>query len=242
MTERNGSVLLMQMGDAPDFMRARTGNFDDMFYACGLDRERTERVHFPAGERPRDPAAYRAAIITGSIDMVTERLPRNESAAAWLRDAFAAGLPLLGVCFGHQLLAHALGGRVGDLEGGPEVGTLPVRMAASAANDPLFSQLPAVFNANLAHGQTVLALPEGAVALAGTERDRFQIVRYGERAVSVQFHPEFTGPITAEFAEAYAAEIPEEAERYGRVRDSAMDTPEAERIVRMFLESANQNG
>lgn len=238
MSEYDRPVLLVQMGDTPESMRGRAGNFDDMFCDCGLDRQLMRRVHVRNGERPGSVSEYRAAIITGSIDMVTDRAPWSEYAAEWLRGAFAAGLSLLGVCFGHQLLAHALGGEIGYLPGGPEVGTHPVRMAAAAAADPLFAKLPPVFNANLAHGQTIAALPEGAVALAESERDRFQIVRYGEKAVSVQFHPEFTGAVMAAFAAAYAAADPGEAKRYEDLRNAARDTPEAATLIPLFLESA----
>jgi GMP synthase (glutamine-hydrolysing) len=63
-----------------------------------------------AGEPLPAPDNATIAVITGSWDMVTERLPWSEMTAAWIREAMAIEMPLFGVCYGHQLMAHALGG------------------------------------------------------------------------------------------------------------------------------------
>lgn len=230
-------VLLMQTGDAPEHVQTRAGNYDAMFYQIsGLDRERTLRVHVKAGERLPGPEQVGAAVITGSPDMVTDRLPWSEYAAGWLREALAAGLPLLGVCYGHQLMAQAIGGTVDYLKGGLEIGTIPVTLTDAGRVDPLFSELPASFHANLTHSQTVVQAPAGAVVLACSEREPHQAIRYGDKAVSFQFHPEFDGAAMAVYADFYACLRPEKAERFHAVRDAAADTPEAASLLNRFLE------
>lgn len=102
-------------------------------------------------------------------------------------------LPLLGVCYGHQLMAYALGGEVGDNPRGWERGLQTVCL--SAASDALPSALPPSFSAWLSHRQSVLTPPAGSQVLAGSALDPCQIIRYSERALSVQFHPEFTADI-----------------------------------------------
>src|SRR3546814_4405831 len=74
--------------------------------------------------------------------MVTERRDWSEATAAWLREAAHAGVPVFGICYGHQLLAHALGGEVGDNPNGRKMGTVAVDLLPAAADDPLFAGLP----------------------------------------------------------------------------------------------------
>lgn len=226
----------MQTGDAPEYVETRVGNFDAMFYQTAmLDRAETLSVHVKAGERLPDPERVRAAVITGSPDMVTDRLPWSEYAAGWLREALAAELPLLGVCYGHQLMAHAFGGTVDYLKGGLELGTLTVTLTDAGRSDPLFSQLPASFPANLTHSQTVAQAPAGAVALAYSEREPHQALRYGDKAVSFQFHPEFDGAAMAVYTDFYAGIRPEKADRFRAVKEAAGDTPEAASLLNRFL-------
>lgn len=78
--------------------------------------------------------------------MVTERADWSERTAGWIRNAMDAELPLFGVCYGHQLMAHALGGRVDYLPGGREIGTLPIALTPQGANDPFSAKLPTILN------------------------------------------------------------------------------------------------
>ena len=93
---------------------------------CAIARLRVRVIDVAAGDELPPVAGVAGAIITGSAAMVTERLPWSERTAGWIRDAMDVELPLFGVCFGHQLMAHALGGRVDYLPGGCEIGTQPI--------------------------------------------------------------------------------------------------------------------
>ncbi len=228
--------LLIQAGDAPASIIARAGNFDDMFFRSGVDRSKTRRVHIEAGEELPEPDTVAAAVVTGSMSMVTDRHGWSEDAAAWLRQAHAAGVPLFGVCYGHQLMAHAFGGAVDYLPGGPEVGTFSVTLNNAGLADPLFSRLPSPFRANLSHSQSVIALPAGAAALAFSDRDPHQAIRYGPRAVSVQFHPEFSAEATAACLDHYAAERPADAGVFRALAEQVEDTPESMSLLRWFLD------
>ncbi len=128
--------------------------------------------------------------------MVTDRLAWSEKTAQWIRRAHALNLPLLGVCYGHQLIAHALGGVVADNPLGSERG-LQLIQIAEQSTAPLLTAFPRRFSAWLSHRQTVLQPPEGASVLAFSARDACQILRYSDTAYSVQFHPEFTWEIMA---------------------------------------------
>ena len=98
---------------------------------------------------------------------------------------------MLGICYGHQLLAHALGGEVGRNPRGREIGTVVVRRLAPAQHDPLLGVWSEAEPAHVTHLESVLALPAGAVRLAESDLDPVQAFTVGERAWGVQFHPEF---------------------------------------------------
>lgn len=191
-------VVIVQMGLPPAPLMQRLGDQADWF-AAALGRQRSElRVAQPFLDEPLPRADdFSLAIVTGSWSMVTDREPWSERTAAWLAELVAQGKPVLGVCYGHQLMAHALGGRVGDLPGGPERGVFALTLTAAGRRDPLLQGLPQHFAAYLSHAQAVLEPPAGAQWLGGTGRDAYQLLRYGPNAFSMQPHPEFTPTIMA---------------------------------------------
>ncbi|WP_437615496.1 glutamine amidotransferase [Erwinia sp. V71] len=145
------------------------------------------------GEPLPDYQQVSAAILSGSWAMVTDHADWSERTAAWVRGAIDAQLPLLGVCYGHQLMSYALGGQVADNPRGWERGLKALDNLA--ADDALLAALPAQFDAWLSHRQSVLQPPAGARVLARSAVDDCQIIRYTPAALSVQFHPEFDAEI-----------------------------------------------
>jgi GMP synthase (glutamine-hydrolysing) len=141
------------------------------------------------------PASLAGVVVTGSSAMVSERAPWSERTAAWLASAAFAGTPVLGICYGHQLLAHALGGRVARNPRGREIGTIEVRLQAAARGDALFAGLAEPLRVQATHVESVLELPAGARWLAASAGDPHQAFAVGERAWGVQFHPEFDADI-----------------------------------------------
>ncbi len=183
--------LIVQTG-APVASMRRHGGFPHWIrVAAGVPREEAVVVDVEAGQPLPDARAFAGVIVTGSAAMVTERREWSESSARWLRDAAHAGAPLFGICYGHQLLAHALGGEVGDNPAGREMGTVDIALRKSAQDDALFAGLPTRIKAQATHLQTVLRAPEGAVVLADSDLDACHAFRWGAQAWGVQFHPEF---------------------------------------------------
>jgi GMP synthase (glutamine-hydrolysing) len=166
--------------------------------------------------------------------MVTERAAWSERTAGWIRDAMDVEVPLFGVCYGHQLMSHALGGRVDYLAGGREIGTQPIELLDGAAIDPLTVNFPLRFRAHTTHEQTVLEPPKGAVVLARSERDPHQLVRYGPTAVSSQFHPEFNAEVMRDYVKRKHAEMRREGTDPKSIFQGVAATPVARQLLRQF--------
>ena len=183
----NAPFLILQTGHPAASMR-RHGSFAHWIrVAAGLGGDDVVVVDVAGpdgsgGESLPTREGFSGAIVTGSGAMVTDRLPWSEASAAWLRDAAHAGLPLLGICYGHQLIAHALGGEVGYNPAGREMGTLDIDLQDEAGDDPLFVGLPRQFAVQATHLQTVLALPDGARLLATSAQDAACAFRWGTSA------------------------------------------------------------
>ena len=141
------------------------------------------------GQRPPPMAAaawqFDGVVISGSQTSVYDDYDWIHEATAWVRRVHRAGIPVLGICWGHQLLAQALGGRVVDM-GTHELGYEQiVRLGA----DPLFEGIPATFTSFETHTDRVAELPSDAVALARNEYG-IQAFRL-DHTYGVQFHPEY---------------------------------------------------
>jgi GMP synthase (glutamine-hydrolysing) len=139
----------------------------------------------PSGAGGADaPAPFDAAIITGSQSSVYDDRPWIAPLKERVRQGLAAGLPTLGVCWGHQLLAEVLGGRV---EGGDyELGYVEVEQVH---DDPIFEGIPDPFTVFATHSDHVVEMPPEATVLARNPVG-VQAFRQG-RAYATQFHPEY---------------------------------------------------
>ncbi|CAM5394032.1 glutamine amidotransferase [Rhodanobacter lindaniclasticus] len=228
-------VLIIRTGRAPDSIRARHGDFPHWFrVAAGLRPERLRIVDVAAGEALPAAGEVAGAIVTGSAAMVTEKLAWSEATAGWIRDAMDVNLPLFGVCYGHQLMTHALGGRVDYLPGGREIGTQSIETAPGHPHDLLAGGLPARFRAHTTHEQSVLEPPAGAQVLASSARDPNQLLRYGPNAISVQFHPEFNAEVMRAYIRRKRDDLHREGADAARIFSAVGATPIARRLLRRF--------
>lgn len=234
----SNALLLIQVGTPPNDIRAKEGDLPDWFCrALDCPSEAVDIVRVFEGEELPPPGMHRAAIITGSWSMVTDRQAWSEYTAQWIRDAMAGDMPLFGVCYGHQLMAHAMGGLVGYHPAGLEIGCQRIELLPAAATDPLLQALPQHFQAHLTHMQTVLELPAGATALARTLHEPHQIVRYGPKAISTQFHPEFTPAISAACILRRAEHLQDKGQNPNALLDSLGDTLHANQLLKHFVDT-----
>jgi GMP synthase (glutamine-hydrolysing) len=181
-------VLLVRTGRPSAAVAARFGDFGAWFERLLAPRVAVELADATA---PLPLAArFDGILLTGSLASVTERAPWMTSVAHWSLAA-AHQRPVLGVCFGHQLLGWALGGRVERNPRGPDGGSRAITLTALGAVDPLFAGLPSTFLAPEAHEDHVAATPPGARLLATSARTPVEAFAAGEHLRAVQFHPEF---------------------------------------------------
>lgn len=230
-------VLIIHTGDPIDELRLSYGSYAvQLQKAAGLSDDETEIVSVFQGQFLREPDQYRAVLITGSPTMVTDLVDWSERTAAWLRRAAEHGLPMFGVCYGHQLLSHAFGGKVGYNPAGRVAGTMAVTRHAVAAEEHLLHEIPESFEAHMLHSQVVLEPPPGATVLASSTMDPHHMLRLAPNIFSAQFHPEFTG----EFVKAHLAYY---TEIYGKcgidtaaMRARVCETPQSASLLRRFLD------
>jgi GMP synthase (glutamine-hydrolysing) len=230
--------LIIETGQPVASMR-RHGRFPHWIrVAAGLHRDAATLANVEAGDALPDPDDFAGVIVTGSAAMVTERRDWSERSAQWLREAVHADTPVFGICYGHQLLAHALGGQVGDNPAGREMGTVELQLEAAAAQDPLFGGLPERFAAQATHLQTVLRAPEGAVTLASSPLDNCHAFRWGRHAWGVQFHPEFSGTHMRGYVHARRDALRAEGHCPDTLSRKIAATPHARRVLRRFVRHA----
>ena len=236
-------VLIIRTGFAPPPIRARHGDFPHWFrIATGLPRERVRVVDVVADEVLPAPGEVAGTFITGSAAMVTERAAWSERTAAWIRAAMDLGVPMFGVCYGHQLMAHALGGRVDYLAGGREIGTLPIERLTEADDDPVAGVLPSHFHAHTTHEQSVIEIPRGSRVLARSARDPHHLLRYGPNALSVQFHPEFNAEIMRAYIHRKRHDMRREGSDAGHIYSAVNPTPIARSLLRSFARHHRLDG
>lgn len=228
-------LLILETGRPVASLR-RHGDFAHWIrVAGGLPASSVRVCRVAGGEALPDRRELSGVLVTGSGAMVTDREPWSERSAEWLGESLRSGLPVLGICYGHQLIAHALGGEVAYNPRGREMGTVAVDLHPEAASDPLFAGLPARFAAHTTHLQTVLRAPADAVVLARSALDGCQAFRWGDRAWGLQFHPEFSVTHMRGYILARRDALQAEGIDPGKCQRDVRPAPLARSVLRRFV-------
>jgi len=160
------------------------GDYPQMYQTLLAGTDRSFRAWAVVdGDFPDGPEAADAWLISGSRFSSFEDLPWIHRLLALVRDIVASGRPLVGICFGHQIIARAMGGTVERFAGGWAVG----RQTYDWQGTPVAM--------NAWHQDQVTALPQGARVLASNDFCRNAVIAYGDHVLTVQAHPEFDGAI-----------------------------------------------
>lgn len=225
---------ILVTGEPVPNVREKRGSFARMIEET-LDGAWEGSIEVLVAEKGERPSAegLAALVVTGSPASVTSRAPWILDTEASLAAFVRAGAPTLGICFGHQLLAQALGGGVEKNPRGREIGTVDLDVVEG---DALFADAPRRLRVNMSHLDSAERLPEGARVLGRTRLDPHGAVRFAERAWGVQFHPEFDSDIVRGYIDARRDAILREGIDVSSLR--ADDAPDSAELLRRFARLA----
>lgn len=202
-------ILIIKCGEAFPKIKEQFGDFDEMIMeTAGVSKKNVivSSVYQDINSLP-SLQEIGAIIITGSHAMVTNYEEWSVNLAAWLRDIQKEKIPTLGICYGHQILADALGGKVAPHPNGIEIGTTTIELTDAGKTDPLFHNLPTTFLGHATHYQSVITLPEQATLLAHNDFEHHHAFAIDDHIWGVQFHPEFSADYTHAYIDMQAEQL-----------------------------------
>ena len=178
-----------------------------------------------------------ALIIGGAKYSVLDTFPHFAELIEVVKVAREKKIPILGVCFGAQFLAHNFGGEVIHDTPKQEYGTFEMQGSEEAWTDMLFADAPDRFLVQCAHHDRIIKLPPAAVVLASSSRCPIQAFTIpGNNVYGMQFHPERNKADFERLLEIYGAEFSSGETTLESVRSSLKETPDAESLVTKFID------
>ncbi len=234
-------LLLYKTGETDPRLTPQIGDYERWFGRI-LSCTATLEIHRAFDAPLHRLSGYDGLIITGSPRSLVNPEPWMVDAAAFIRSTADAGVPVLGVCFGHQLIGYAFGGRVRKNPKGWEAGTSSVQLTDDGANDPLFIGLPQTLSVNQSHQDEVEDLSGQMRRLATGAHTSNQSIAVGDHVRGVQFHPEMNAHVVRRILEHRRTILRDDATACGRslcvdsLIAGASDTPEAERVLTNFVD------
>lgn len=224
-------IGILQTGQSPDILRGEMGDYPDMFARLlanrGLD---FKAYHVEGMEFPKDVHECDGWLITGSRHGAYEDHPFIPPLETFIREAYAEEVPMVGICFGHQIIAQALGGKVERFAEGWSIGPTEYDFGGEKVT------------MNAWHRDQVTVPPPSAARVATSAFCENAALVYGNRAFTVQAHPEFDDGFVEGLMETRGKGlVPDDlmtaaSERLGRPNSSAAI---ADRIADFFKKNRN---
>lgn len=242
MEDSKQTLAIIKAGSTFPALKQHLGDFEGwVINGCGALH--ADFTVFDLAKNPELPDIDKLSglIITGSHAMVTDLEPWVQNLIAWIPQVVDRQIPMLGICFGHQLLAQAMGGLVAYHPEGREIGSVCITLTEDGKQDYLLGRLPEEFKAHTTHAQTVLRLPIAAKVLAKNTFEAHHAFRIGKNSWGVQFHPEFTADIMNEYIVEQANSLTISGYDVKKLQDSICNTQEANGLLKRFWEITQKN-
>lgn len=230
--------LIIEAGKPVPTLKRQGGFPDWIRVASGIHVRDVKVCNVADGETLPDASGFTGVLVTGSSAMVTERHDWSERSAEWLNNAAHKGQYIFGICYGHQLLAQTLGGKVDFNPKGREMGTIAVSLHEHAKADAIFADIPDAFDVHSTHMQSVLTAPGDAVVLAYSDKDDCQAFRWKDNVWGVQFHPEFSTEHMREYIHVRRMALIQEGSEPKAMRKAVSAAPHARQVLKNFVEHA----
>lgn len=211
---------------------------DSIARSCKIDASRITAINVPErAPSVADLSGVNAVIIGGAKWSVWEEVPNKDALIEVLKAAREKKIPIFGLCFGAQLIAHAFGGEVVRDAEGAEWGTFEMETSDDSFTDIVFADVPFKFPAQCAHRDRINKLPPGAVTLASSAKCAVQaFVIPGTDIYGTQFHPERSKAdyeaILDERGKTYAGDLA----KLESIQASLRESPDAESILAKFFD------
>jgi GMP synthase (glutamine-hydrolysing) len=230
-------ILVIKAGSTFPSLISKRGDFEHWILSgMQIEPESALIIDVSSGSALPGFDGISGVIISGSHAMVTEHLDWSERTVEWLIEAVEKQIPILGICYGHQLLAYALGGEVGNNPNGCEFGTVEVNLNENARGDKLFAGFSTPLLAHVSHIQSVLGLPDNATLLASSDLDKNQAFVVGNSAWGVQFHPEFDAEIVIEYINQHREVLLRENNNPDHIIERSFNTHHGSKLLKRFVE------
>ncbi len=227
-------ITILEAGRAPGRLSEDYPRYPAMFVSLLSKADpslRFDTVALVDGASPPDPSACEAVLITGSPSGVYDSTPWMDPLRKFVREAFATGTPMVGVCFGHQVIADALGGDVRKSEKGWGVGRHTYEIVDRR---PWMTDAADTISLSVSHQDQVITPPAGAVTLArSVHTDHAMLAYEGAPVISIQGHPEFSDTFVSALYDARRGKTLSDQQVYAAL--ASLSQPEDRALVAEWM-------
>ncbi len=184
-SDNKKTLGILLCGHTAEPLQEEHGKYDDQFKALlGPDAFNYATYAVVDSEFPANASTADAWLISGSKHGVYEEHDWIPPLESLIKDAYQQNIPMVGICFGHQIMAQALGGRVEKFSGGWSIGAVDYHLENATGSSSV--------KLNAWHQDQIVSLPPEAQVIGSNDFCQYAALTYGDKALSMQPHPEFS--------------------------------------------------
>lgn len=224
-------LYIFNVGSTYDELIQKYGDFDVWANEKIANKIPTKTVHVKTETLPKLSECL-GVIVMGSHEMVSDESRWMKKMAEFLKKCLKKEIPILGICFGHQLLAYALGARIDYNPNGLEMGKVKINLNKKGKKSKLFLGIKTNFDAYVSHFQSIVDFPKEMEVLALNTHDKIHAFRYKKNAYGVQFHPEFNKQIMKFYLQKHKKYL---AKNFKTIRDNTTQIKNPHQVLINFV-------